>query len=208
MKGMDYINSLQPNYQNANKETAPKKEITPVVTGKAVVRKKSFGKRLFGSLVANDAKSIGEYICKDILLPNVKDVISNTVTSAVDMALYGDDAPSRKKSGGLFSNSSYTKYYKYGDDKPKKKSSSDDSVTIDDIIFETLGDAQEVLNRMCDLLETYGSVSVADLYDLAGEQCDFVANKYGWTKLGTAEIKRLIGGGGYYIDLPKPKYID
>ena len=56
------------------------------------------------------------------------------------------------------------------------------------------------------MLETYGVVSVADMYDLVGITCNYTDNKYGWTNLRNAEPVRV--RDGYMLKLPKAGPID
>jgi hypothetical protein len=50
-------------------------------------------------------------------------------------------------------------------------------------------------------------VTVADMYDMADSTAPYTSNRYGWTSLRTAEVKR-VQGGYYIIDLPKAAPID
>ena len=59
---------------------------------------------------------------------------------------------------------------------------------------------------MDDILEKYGMVSVADLYDLVGVTGNYTDNKYGWTNLSNAEIVRV--RDGYQIKLPRARVLD
>ena len=59
---------------------------------------------------------------------------------------------------------------------------------------------------MDELIDTYGNVSVADLYDLVGKSSEYTDNKYGWTNLRNAEPVRV--RDGYMLKLPKPGPID
>lgn len=54
---------------------------------------------------------------------------------------------------------------------------------------------------MQDLIDTYGMVSVADLYDLVGINGSYTDNKYGWTHLRSADVQRV--RDGYLLKLPK-----
>ena len=50
----------------------------------------------------------------------------------------------------------------------------------DDILFDTRGDAEAVLDAMNDIISQYGTVSVSDFYDLARVPNDnFTMNRYG-----------------------------
>ena len=73
-------------------------------------------------------------------------------------------------------------------------------------MFESRGEAEEVLTRMDELLSTYGVVSIADLYDLAGLTCPYTANNYGWTDIHTAQIVRI--RDGYVINMPRVMPLD
>lgn len=55
---------------------------------------------------------------------------------------------------------------------------------------------------MDELIDMYGVVSVADLYDLVGITGNYTDNKYGWTNIRNAEPVRAMGGG-YMLKLPK-----
>ena len=68
-------------------------------------------------------------------------------------------------------------------------------------MLETRGEAEEVLARMDELIDMYGQVSVADLYDLVGKTCEYTDNKYGWTNIRNAEPVRV--RDGYLLKMPK-----
>jgi hypothetical protein len=72
----------------------------------------------------------------------------------------------------------------------------------DNIIFDNRGDAEAVLTSMEDILDQFGCVSVADLYDLADVAApNYTVNNYGWTNLANAQVLRC--RDGYIIKLPK-----
>ena len=76
----------------------------------------------------------------------------------------------------------------------------------DEIVLESRGEAEEVLERMDDLLDNYGIVSVAAFYDLVGITGNYTDNKYGWTSLRNASVQRL--RDGYLLKLPKALPLD
>ena len=61
-------------------------------------------------------------------------------------------------------------------------------------------------SRMDELMDTYGLVRVADLYDLVGITGNYTDNKYGWTNIRNAEIVRV--RDGYMIKMPRAVPID
>lgn len=79
--------------------------------------------------------------------------------------------------------------------------SKDDVVRDDALVFESRGDAEQVLDSLDELIETYGVVSVADLYDLVGLKSSFNDTRLGWTNFDSAVVVR--GRYGYLLKLPK-----
>ena len=73
-------------------------------------------------------------------------------------------------------------------------------------MLNSRGEAEDVLMRMDELMETYGLVRVADLYDLVGITGNYTDNKYGWTNIRNAEIVRV--NNGYMIRMPRAVPID
>ena len=69
------------------------------------------------------------------------------------------------------------------------------------IILESRGEAEDVLERMDELIATSQVVSFADFYDLVGVSGNYTDNKYGWTDIRNASVIRV--RDGYMIKLPK-----
>ena len=86
---------------------------------------------------------------------------------------------------------------------------SDESVTrhelYNEIMFNIEADAEKVLADAKSILYTYGTVTVADIYDLSGgiTSC-YTDGQYGWTNLDEAKVVK--GKNGYYI-LHMPKSV-
>ena len=80
------------------------------------------------------------------------------------------------------------------------------------IIFKTRADAEEVLDKLHELLDQYGSITVADYKSEAQKYFDitlnplFIDNKYGWRTLDGVFV-RAKGSNQYYIDLPPSKLL-
>ena len=180
-----------------------KKKVEKVVTGKVRTKKKSEISKFRDVFISEDASNVKSYIVMDVLIPAAKKAISDIVSNGIDMILYGE---TRGRKSGV--NASYVSYRDYGSRRDDRRSSSRarSVFSYDEIIFDSYGEADDVITRMGELLDTYGVVSVADMYDLAGLTCDFTANKYGWTSIRTAEVRR--SGDGYIIKLPNPLAID
>ena len=96
----------------------------------------------------------------------------------------------------------YRNFYDRRDDGPRRLNAPvRNGYDLNDIVLETRGEAEDVLARMDELVEQYGVVSVADLYDLVGITGNYTDNKYGWTNIRNAEPIRV--RDGYLLKLPK-----
>lgn len=185
------------------------KKIEKVTSGSVRTKKKSGASKFAEVFIAEDVTSVKDYILMDVLLPAAKKAISDIVVNGIDMILYGESR-NRKKSSGGSGRVSYSSYYDRdrdrGYERERRVSRVRTGYEYDEIILETRGEAEDVLGRMDDLIDAYGIVSVADLYDLVGMTGNYTDNKYGWTNLRNASIQRL--RDGYLLKLPKALPID
>ena len=169
--------------KEAQKEGAASsdKKVEKVISGSAKPKKKGEMQKFADVFISEDVGNVKSYILMDVLVPAIKKAISDIVTNGIDMILYGETGRTRKASSGT--KVSYGKYYDREPDRRRDRSiSSRGGYDYDDIVFETRGDAEKVLDSMNDIISQYGVVSVLDLYDLADVSTDnYAANKYGWT---------------------------
>lgn len=198
---MDYApNSHKSKEEKAQTEAPERKKLEKVVTGKVKTKKRNEMSKLGEIFIAEDARNVKSYILMDVLVPAVKKAISDIVTNGIDMLLFGEGGRARKTSGA--STVSYRNYYDQKDTRRDYSNARTRSgYSYDDIILESRGEAEDVLARMDELIETYGIVSVADLYDLVGKTCNYTDNKYGWTNIRNAEPIRV--RDGYMLKMPK-----
>lgn len=176
-----------------------RKKVEKVVHGRVRTKPKSGVSKITDVFISEDAANVKSYVVMDVLVPAVKKAISDIVRDGIDMILYGESR-GRKSSSA----SDYVSYrdYSRSDDRDRfRDSRSRSSYAHDDIILDSRGEAEEVLTRMDELIDTYGNVSVADLYDLVGKSSEYTDNKYGWTNIRNAEPIRV--RDGYMLKLPK-----
>lgn len=203
------MNDYKPNsnrFKEEQKEKEQEKKIEKVVTGPVVTRKKNGFQKFADEFVSEDAKNIKSYVFGEVFVPALKKLISDIVTDGVDMFLYGEKRSGNKRSTA--DRVSYRNYYDRGDSRSTRdvRSSGYSSYSYDDIILRDRAEAEEVLERLDELMETYGLVRVADLYDLVGVTGNYTDNKYGWTNIRNAEIIRV--RDGYMIKMPRAVPID
>ena len=176
------------------------KKIEKVVKGTVRTKKRSGLTKITDQLVSEDVNNVKSYILTDVFIPAVKKLVYDIITDGFSMILYGSTGAGKKKTIG--SNVSYRQFYDRRDDDRRTLSTSSSRFEYDDLIFDSRGEAEAVLNQMDVIIDTYGFVSVADLYDLADLSAPYTSNKYGWTNVSTADVARL-RDGGYVIKLPR-----
>lgn len=198
------------------------KRIDKVVEGEVIRRKKPLGRRFkeffFGSV---DAQSIWEYVAQDILVPAAKDAIADATSGGIERMLFHDDRSHRRSRGRSRGRTDYQRYSRPYDDRPpfppadrRRERSSREPVDrrarsnheFDDILLATRAEAELVIERLFDILEQYGSASVADLYELVGITARFTDDKWGWYELPGASVRRT--REGYLLDIPRPVPLD
>lgn len=176
-----------------------RKKVEKVVHGRVRTKPKSGVSKITDIFISEDAANVKSYIVMDVLVPAVKKAISDIVRDGIDMILYGESKG--RKSSSVSGYVSYRDYSRSDDRDRFRDSRSRSSYAHDDIILDSRGEAEEVLTRMDELIDTYGNVSVADLYDLVGKSSEYTDNKYGWTNIRNAEPIRV--RDGYMLKLPK-----
>lgn len=178
----------------------PQRRAEKVISGTATQRKKSGFDKLSSIFLASDISDVKNYIIQDVLLPTIKRAFYDIVCNGTGMLLGERNPP---KGGGQASKVSYRSYYDRADDRRSNNSDSRSrsNYRYGELTFSTRGDAEVVLERMYELLDHFDAVSVADLFDLAGETCNYTDNKYGWTNLDSARVQSV--REGYIIQLPR-----
>ena len=196
----DYKPNSHKSKEKAAAVAKTEKKVEKVVNGTVKTKKKSEMNKIKDLFISEDAANVKSYILMDVLVPAVKKAISDIVTDGVSMILFGTTGS--RSSRGNSSFISYDKFSRREDDRRYSNIRTRSGYNFDDIYLESRGEAEEVLSRMDELIDMYGVVSVADLYDLVGITGNYTDNKYGWTNIRNAEAVRVMGGG-YMLKLPK-----
>lgn len=207
-----------PGSREKREETTERAPIDKVITGVAKTRKKSYAEKAWGSL-KRDAGSILKDLILERGIPGAKDIAYDIIVGAARRKLYQDnpdDAPRyrERRSERYRGSNSYSRYYddRDRDRRPRAEESESERrryirKDMESIILETRGEAEEVIDHMYDILENYGSVSIADLYELVGISPSFTDHGYGWRSLkgcGIEKIRSRHGETEYEIVLPRP----
>lgn len=192
--------------------TEPREKIEPVTSAEAVRRKRGLGRQFRETFFAGDsARGAAEYVFLGVIIPAIKDLLFDAMMEGGQRMIYGESARSRRPMGSSFGgpNVGQVNYagMNPGAKKPAQRMLSRQSRArhdFNDLVISSSQEANDVLDRMYDLLSRYGSVSVADLYELTGIQSAHTDMKWGWTNLRGAKAVRL-RQGGFLLDLPDPE---
>lgn len=170
------------------------KKGSKIISGK-VIEKKSISKEVSNSFV-----NAWDYVVKDILVPAVKNTLSDIVQNTLDIVLFGDSSSGRKRRRG--DDRTYISYSSISDDRDRPRVYSYNNKVLDDIILETRADCEEVIDYLMDIIDKYGYASVADLYESIGKPQKYTDNDYGWRDLSRAGQRKV--REGYLLELPNP----
>ena len=187
-----------------------KPSIGKPVTTNVVVKKESEAKRLGKKFFSEDAKTVGSHVVESVVIPSLQKLLSDAVKGAIDWLIYGSKGSKNSSGVGTISYGSYYDRSGYINPTPiytnPMLNNKPTLYAVNDIIIADRGEAEEVLLRMKESINSYGMVSVGDFYDLVGQRANFTDQKWGWFDLRTADIIRV--DGGFCIRFPKVQPIE
>ncbi len=205
---------------NTNREKAAKasktrkddeKKVEKVVTQSATQRKKPLSRRFAETFVGGDAKGVWSYVAMDVLVPAAKDTIADAFSQGIERMLFGEARSGSRRRGGSSGGNGFVNYSRYSKDdrRPESRELSRrgrSQFNFEEIVIQDRGEAEEVIDRLYDLVSQYNAATVADLYELVGITGRFTDAKWGWTDLRGAGVTRI--RNGYLLDLPRPEELD
>ena len=183
----EYRSNSDKSREKQTNKPVPEKKIEKVVQGEVRSKKKSGLQKITDAFVPDDVANVKSYIIEDIVVPAAKEILLDSVK-----AILGINGKNGNKQTPA-SRVSYRQYY--NNDSRRNYSSggnrSRNSYDFDDIVIDNRGEAEEVLDRMEEIIATYGLFSVADFYELVGVPSNYTDNNYGWSNLRNAYVDRL-----------------
>lgn len=196
---------------NSDKSKTPlraEKRVERVTSSEPKRRKRPLRKQLSETFVAGSPRSALQYVMAEVLVPAARDMISEMFTSGINNLIYGDRG---RRRGSVPPQAGPTGYISYNrvaggpTSKPPQALSQKARARhdFDEIVLSSRTEAEEVVDRLFDLVSRYDYASVADLYELVGFAGAHTDNKWGWTDLHGAGVTRI--REGYLLDLPEPQ---
>lgn len=193
-----------------------KKSLERVVNAPPVKVKRSLIGRLVSGIVGPEGVSgIGEYVNEEIIKPAIKNIIVDAVTSGINMVMYGErggrNTGGYRPTGGYqrtnyqssYQRTNYTSRYTQHNPEPAPTPREPrNRHLVEEYVLNDRHDASHVLVSLTENADAYGSVSVADYYELIGVASTYTDNNYGWT-IDSISRATIIGvRGGYVIKFP------
>jgi len=191
------------------------KKIQKVVVGEVTVRRKPLGRRFLDTFLGGDTHGVMNYVIMGIIVPAVKDIIIDSISTGVERMILGESRGGRPRGYRTTQYSqphvSYNRMAQpsrgsvgYRREEPEREYShrARANHNVEEIIFATRIEAQTVLDRMFDLMQEYEQVTLNDLYQLVGITGSWADENYGWTDIRGTQILRT-RDGGYLLDLPR-----
>jgi len=198
-----------------------KKKIEKVTTGEVTRRKQTLGRRFISTFIGGDAKKAWVAVVTDVLIPAAKDMAADALSQGFERMIYGETrSRSRRPWSGSgyqgYTSPSHISYNRFGSNNQRNTPTEDrrppisrhgrSSHNFDEIVLSTRVEAEEVVDRLFDLVSRYESATVADLYELVGITGEYTDEKWGWTDIRGTDVSRI--RDGYLLNLPKPEPLD
>jgi hypothetical protein len=172
----------------------------PVAKGKE--KKRTVTEKLMENLLATTKKDVRDYIIFDWAIPTFKTMIEDTV----HLLLFGERSRGsirRDRGESRIRHFPYDRSYD-GDDRGRDEYIPRRS-RQPELIFDTRGEAEDVLDAMYDILRDYKRVSMKDLYSLADMPTDYTMTYWGWYDLRDASVVKV--REGFALKMPRAEDI-
>lgn len=197
--------SLPGNTDKAKEGASPEKK----VIAKAKVPKKSAIKEALRTFFAQDLPEIAEHLVIDVAIPAAKNAITDMVTQGIQQLLYGEVDPRRRPASGYTSYSSSScsdrsRGYYESRRTERHEPRHPKPTNVEDLVFDTRGDAVDVIEFIAESIDQYGQVSVADLMSSVGIQPRYTDERWGWTTIDAFKIRQIREGWLVSADRPEP----
>lgn len=192
-------------------KTEEKAPLEKVTTGKVVERKQPLGRRIMATFAGDDAHSVGQFVLFDVIMPAVKSTITDVVSQGIERMLYGDARPRSSRpigtAYGAARQTSYNRPVARAAEPTRREFSQQARATHNfrEIILETRGEAEMVLDTLRSAIDKYDMVQVSDLYAAVGISGSWQDDKWGWFDLRDSGVRQV--RGGYLLELPAPEEV-
>lgn len=167
------------------------------------------GNAIFGP---RGLKSITSYVSQEVVVPALKGIIVDGLIAGITSAVYGENASGYRPRSSSYTtprSNGYTNYTNhYSNSKPTTNSYQRNvraSNRVEEYAIENRLDAADVLSKLQEIADKYGSVTVADYYEMIGVHTEYTDNNYGWVVDDIARTNILRVPNGFVLSLPNAR---
>lgn len=180
------------------------------------VKPASMGKRVRNAFIAEDRGDIKEHVIFEVVIPAIKNAISDVITDGIDMLLFGEKK--RKTSN----KTAYGSFWASSIDSEKKRENGRSGASeghssrsalgrYSDACWESRKECEDVLECLEAIMDSYSVITVADFFGLIDDPREFpiesIHSKWGWKSLKDVHPER-VGNGLWGLSLPRPTRLD
>lgn len=140
---------------------------------------------------------------ESVILPAIKGIISDLVTSGMDQVLGGGHQQTRGRRTDYSRISTQRRAARRSTTRrrPRARNVSED-LGLNELNFSSRREAEDVLGMMYEYIDSYQWCSVSDLYSFVNWDSTADSEYYGWASLTQAKIRP--NRGTYFLSLPEP----
>lgn len=183
-------------YNTPNKKE--ERRLDKVVTGEVKVKKRSKGRKLVDLFFNEDWGDIRDYVIFEKAIPDVK----NVILDIMEMIFFGSAKRRTARRDGT-----YVSYNSYSSGRRVERKPQRTVYSFDDIIIDSRGEAEQILDILSEMIDRYGEATVAEFYDLVGiTRNGYTDRSYGWKDLRGANIRHT--RDGYLFEMPRVVELD
>lgn len=193
---------LPPN-SYASKSSQEPQQTTPVTKGKPVDdehEQKSIGQKFIDQFIAMKPKEVGKNLWKDVVVPSLVNLASDSITSAKNLFLFGSGAgvsstPPVIGSGNI-------PYDKVGQQTRPIRPASKYNFT--NVYIPSKQEAESALNSLRARAMRYGEVTLAFFYEIVDldASIDYPTNSWGWRNGMLDKVEAKQTPYGWILTLP------
>jgi hypothetical protein len=211
-------NSRRASSEPADASSSPLHE--PITSRPIAPRKKSLGRRLKDTFIAESMSTVLAVVIADVVVPQVKGLLVDMVNETIDRVFNGSKTRSRTTGNFVSGSRTHVSYNRFGNQIPTRPTQATstmsngqptarrvgdprDSSDLGDIILDTRVEADSILDTLLLDLEQYKRVTVASLLSLMNQTPTPMDHRWGWKDLSSASIRRV--SGGFQLHLPPPE---
>lgn len=160
--------------------------------------------RLSEVFTPEDTGSVAAFVITKLVIPRLQVLAVDTINAVARAIFLGEKTYEPRRSSSSTEYTSYEGYYSGKSARIGKSTKKvDGAIEFQDVVVDSYGDAQLILNKLDELMDYQGYVRVSEFYEAAKLPCPFTGSYYGWEDISGVRI--VADSDGYRIEMPTAK---